>query len=179
MSNKLTAFRRWTFRIIMALMIVWGTFAAVVAFAVRYEFGPFALPNEDIGLLDDQSNRGPIERPRLLPGDWGHLMPPAEISKRFESVLASRDGTTARDEPDLTKINLVLDWRPSDSTAIWTGTYIVGCDCPYTSSEDAPKIVALINPLSGRVIDLTAYGVALLPTISEPTTASPGKEARQ
>lgn len=143
----------WTRRVLMTLVVLWGTFAAVVAFAVRYELGPFAPPEF---LHASQSQEIPAEviaRSRLSLGQWSETAPVAKILDAFWQALEERQRTSGgTNEIDISRVSMNLEFRLRDSTALWTVRYVGGCDCPYEQADVNTRFAALIDPISAAVV---------------------------
>lgn len=165
MNHKVAIFRRWIFRVLAALMLGWGTFAAVVAFAVRYDLGPFRVDEPSLSTMTtDRSVEGTVTRCRLIGNDITRIIAPSVVADSFLAMLVARSAVgTPLHVPNQTKISLKLDWRGLDSTAVWTATYKTGCDCPYVPDSTKTILTASINPYTAQITQIISQGIALLP----------------
>lgn len=153
---KMRTLAGWMRRVLVTLVLLWGTIAALVAFAVRYELGPFTPP----GLLpatqpQDISADG-IVRSRLPLAQWSEAAPVAEIIDTFRHVLEERQRKTgAVLEIDVSRVSMNLEFRLRDTTALWTVRYDGGCDCPYEQADVSNRFTALIDPMSAAVVGVS------------------------
>ena len=180
MNRKLATCRRWTFRMLGFLMLAWGTFAAVVAFAVRYQMGPFAADDPALGAFaTNRSIEGIPSRCRLTADEIRHMPPPSAIADAFFATLRTRraEGSPGYDL-DPARLTLALDWRSRDSTAVWTATYKAGCDCPHAPDSTKFSIIASIDPLTAHITQLISQGITLLPSDSALTQPLTDKGVR-
>ena len=178
MKDRVRIIAQWGRRILIALMIAWGTFAAVVAFAVRYELGLFAPPDDAATQATHSLTEESIRRPKVGSEDWHRLLGPNDIARSFRIAIEERmNGVGVLDSLDPSKLSLVLDYQLSDSSTVWKAAYKVGCNCPYVAPEDAPRILAVIDPLSGAVLSFTGPETILIPDSGDTLTGLVGEEA--
>jgi hypothetical protein len=170
---------QWAGRILTALMIAWGTFAAVVAFAVRYDLGLFASPDVAATPTTYSSTEESIRRPRVGSEDWHRLLGPSDIAESFRIAIGEHTSRVVDSNGlDASKLSLRLDFRLVDSSAVWEAGYKLGCDCPYVAPEDTPKILAVIDPFTGAVLSLVGSETTLLPNTGDTLTGHTGEEVR-
>ena len=179
MKDRVRMIAQWGRRILIALMIAWGTFAAVVAFAVRYELGLFAPPDIAATQSTHSLTEESISRPKAWYEDWHRLLSPNDIVKSFRIAIEERtSGVVDSNGLDASKLSLILDFRPTDSSAVWEAAYKVGCNCPYVAPDDAPKILAVIDPFSGAVLSFAGPEATLIPDTGDTLTGLVGEGVR-
>lgn len=173
MKTNLREFALWTRRVLLFLILAWGTFAAAVAFGIRYELGPFAYLGDPTIGLPPQDLQESFLRHGIILDDSASLLPPSEIARVFLAAFgASRDNadTAGAIDPARLSLDLVIHW--ADSAAVWKVEYRTGCDCPYTRPEERPRITAFIDPISGEVLGLIDQAFAS-PLSVRDTSAQP------
>jgi hypothetical protein len=140
----------------MTLVLLWGTFAALVAFAVRYELGPFALPESPPSSQTQDISALGIAGSRLSLTQWSEAAPIGKIVDAFRQTLAEQQRTSGgRNEIDLSRLSMSLEFQLRDSTALWTARYDGGCDCPYEQASGNTHFTALIDPISAAVVGVS------------------------
>ncbi len=171
---------RWATRILYGVMFLWGTFAALVAFAVRYEIGMFAPPEIESIQVVRTTAEPAFPRPKVNAGDWRKLLGPDVIERAFWAAAQGHvgdDGDTLPFKSD--RLSLTLQYEPTDSSAVWNAVYRVGCDCPYVAPEEAPRFEASIDPFSGEVLSINGPEASVIPNTGDTLTGYTGKEVRQ
>lgn len=170
---------RWARQILFGVMFLWGTFAAIVAFAVRYEIGMFAPSVDELGMAPRTTEAPAFPRPKVTAASWNQLLDPNSIEHVF-MLAASGRASDAFDSVQFnySRFSLTLDYKPSDSTAVWNAVYRVGCGCPNLLPEETPRFEASIDPLSGEVLSLTVPDSKVIPKTGDTSTGHTGEEAR-
>lgn len=176
---SLSQLMRWAGRILFGMMFLWGTFAALVAFAVRYEIGMFAPPEIESEQVAHTTAEPAFTRPKVTGGDWNRLLGPDAIERAFRAAAQGHVGDAGDTLPfNRDRLSLTLQYEPTDSSAVWNAVYRIGCDCTYVTPEEAPRYEASIDPLSGAVLSFNGPEANAIPNTGDTLTGHTGEEVR-